>query len=162
MKKLSEVTPQRMRWLIGRVAELAEDGEELVGLEVVSFEDPDERQTMELDELLVFYGLAPNLGPIAEWGLAVHKRHIRVDPKRFQTSIPGVFAIGDISTYPGKKNLILSGFHETVLAAFAIQKHLDPDVKQRLEYTTTSSLMHKRLGVSGAVEKNYYSPDAPR
>jgi len=97
--------------------------------------------------LLVFFGLHPKLGPIAEWGLALEKRALRVDTEKFQTSVPGVFAIGDINTYPGKKKLILSGFHEAALAAFGIQHHLYPQKKQFLQYTTTSPVMHQRLGV---------------
>jgi thioredoxin reductase (NADPH) len=99
------------------------------------------------DQLLVFFGLHPKLGPIAEWGLALEKKALRVDPEKFQTSEPGVFAVGDINTYPGKKKLILSGFHEAALAAFAIQHHLYPQKKQFLQYTTTSPVMHQRLGV---------------
>jgi thioredoxin reductase (NADPH) len=102
---------------------------------------------LEADDLLVFFGLAPKLGPIAEWGLELDKKAIRVDTQRFQTSIPGVFAIGDINTYPGKKKLILSGFHEAALAAFAVQNYLYPAKKQFLQYTTTSPVMHQRLGV---------------
>jgi len=99
------------------------------------------------DQVLVFFGLHPKLGPIAEWGLALEKRALRVDTEKFQTSLPGVFAIGDINTYAGKKKLILSGFHEAALAAFAIQHHLYPQKKQFLQYTTTSPIMHQRLGV---------------
>ena len=95
----------------------------------------------------VFFGLHPKLGPIAEWGLALEKRALKVDTEKFQTSLPGVFAVGDINTYPGKKKLILSGFHEAALAAFAIQHHLYPQKKQFLQYTTTSPVMHQRLGV---------------
>ena len=102
---------------------------------------------VEADEVFVFWGLSPNLGPIADWGLDLDKRSIRVDTEKFQTSIPGVFAVGDINTYPGKKKLILSGFHEAALAAFAVQQHIHPEQKVRLQYTTTSPLMHKRLGV---------------
>ena len=72
---------------------------------------------------------------------------MQVDTERFQTSVPGIFAVGDINTYPGKKKLILSGFHEAALAAFAIKKHLDPEKKVHLQYTTTSPIMHKRLGL---------------
>jgi thioredoxin reductase (NADPH) len=75
---------------------------------------------------LVFFGLAPKLGPIANWGLELDKRAIRVDTEKFQSSIPGIFAIGDINTYPGKKKLILSAFHEAALAAFAVQHYLYP------------------------------------
>jgi thioredoxin reductase (NADPH) len=98
--------------------------------------------------VLVFFGLHPKLGPIAEWGLGIDKRAIQVDTEKFQTNIPGVFAIGDINTYPGKKKLILSGFHEAALAAFAIAHHLNPAKKVPLQYTTTSPIMHKRLGVA--------------
>jgi thioredoxin reductase (NADPH) len=99
------------------------------------------------DKLLVFFGLHPKLGPIAEWGLELEKKALKVDTEKFQTSQPGVFAVGDINTYPGKKKLILSGFHEAALAAFAIQHYLYPAKKQFLQYTTTSPIMHQRLGV---------------
>jgi len=102
---------------------------------------------LEAEQLLVFFGLHPKLGPIAEWGLALEKKALRVDAEKFQTSVPGVFAVGDINSYPGKKKLILSGFHEAALAAFAIQHHLYPQKKQFLQYTTTSPVMHQRLGV---------------
>jgi thioredoxin reductase (NADPH) len=104
-------------------------------------------QSLEAERLLVFFGLHPKLGPIAEWGLELEKKALRVDAEKFQTSLPGVFAVGDINTYPGKKKLILSGFHEAALAAFAIQHHLYPQKKQFLQYTTTSPVMHQRLGV---------------
>jgi len=102
---------------------------------------------LEADHLLVFFGLHPKLGPIAEWGLELEKKALKVDTERFQTSLPGVFAVGDINTYPGKKKLILSGFHEAALAAFGIQHHLYPQKRQFLQYTTTSPIMHQRLGV---------------
>ncbi len=107
-------------------------------------------ELLDAEHLLVFFGLAPKLGPIAEWGLDIDKRAIKVDTERFESNIPGVFAIGDINTYPGKKKLILSGFHEAALAAFAIQHHLYPAKKQFLQYTTTSPAMQKRLGVAVA------------
>ena len=114
----------------------------------VNIKTPDgATQSLAADQLLVFFGLHPKLGPIAEWGLALEKRVLRVDTEKFQTSLPGVYAVGDINTYPGKKKLILSGFHEAALAAFAIQHHLYPQKKQFLQYTTTSPVMHQRLGV---------------
>jgi thioredoxin reductase (NADPH) len=105
-------------------------------------------QDVPADHLLAFFGLHPKLGPIAEWGLELEKKAIKVDTAKFQTSVPGIFAIGDINTYPGKKKLILSGFHEAALAAFAIAEHLNPAKKVHLQYTTTSPIMQKRLGVA--------------
>jgi len=99
------------------------------------------------DQLLVFFGLHPKVGAIAAWGLELLFKALKVDTEKFQTSLAGVFAVGDINTYPGKKKLILSGFHEAALAAFAIQHHLYPQKKQFLQYTTTSPIMHQRLGV---------------
>jgi thioredoxin reductase (NADPH) len=107
-------------------------------------------ELLDAERLLVFFGLAPKLGPIAEWGLDIDKKAIKVDTEKFESNIPGVYAIGDINTYPGKKKLILSGFHEAALAAFAIQHHLYPAKKQFLQYTTTSPAMQKRLGVATA------------
>ncbi len=107
----------------------------------------DEVRTIAADRLLVFFGLSPKLGPIAEWGLEINRKTIGVDTERFETSIPGIFAIGDINNYPGKKKLILSGFHEAALAAFAAKSIIEPGKKVHLQYTTTSPIMHKRLGV---------------
>jgi thioredoxin reductase (NADPH) len=95
----------------------------------------------------VFWGLAPKLGPIAEWGLDLNRKTVNVDTEKFETNIPGIYAIGDINYYPGKKKLILSGFHEAALAAFAAKERLEPEKKVHLQYTTTSPLMHKRLGI---------------
>ena len=99
--------------------------------------------------MLVFWGLSPKLGPIANWGLQLNRKTIPVDTQRFQTSVPGIFAIGDINEYPGKKKLILSGFHEAALAAFAAKEYLSPGQKVHLQYTTTSPILQKRLGVTG-------------
>jgi thioredoxin reductase (NADPH) len=103
---------------------------------------------LEADHVLAFFGLHPKLGPIADWGFELDRKAIKVDTAKFQTSVPGIFAIGDINTYPGKKKLILSGFHEAALAAFAIAEHLNPAKKVHLQYTTTSPIMQKRLGVN--------------
>ncbi|TAM59609.1 MAG: NAD(P)/FAD-dependent oxidoreductase [Rhodanobacter sp.] len=105
-------------------------------------------QRIEASQLLVFWGLHPALGPIADWGLALDHHQLIVDTATFQTSTPGIFAVGDIGTYPGKKKLILSGFHEAALCAFAIREYLNPGEKVHLQYTTTSPLMRRRLGVS--------------
>jgi len=102
---------------------------------------------VELDHLLVFFGLSPKLGPMVDWPAARKKNQFIVDTEKFQTDQPGFYAIGDINWYPGKKKLILSGFHEAALAAFAIKEQLNPGKKASLQYTTTSTLMHERLGV---------------
>lgn len=110
--------------------------------------DEDKTQvTLPVDDLLVFFGLSPKLGPIENWDLALERKLITIDLSTFETSVPGIYAIGDINTYKNKKKLILSGFHEAALAAFAIKQSFDPDAKVNLQYTTTSPLMHERLGV---------------
>ena len=103
--------------------------------------------TVPVDDLLVFFGLSPKLGPVENWGLALERKLITINLATFETSVPGIYAIGDINTYEGKKKLILSGFHEAALAAFAIKQAFEPDKKVNLQYTTTSPLMHERLGV---------------
>ncbi len=104
-----------------------------------------------LDMLLVFFGLSPKLGPIAEWGLNLDRKQIVVDTEKFETSTPGIFAVGDINTYPGKKKLILSGFHEAALAAFGASPYVFPEKRVLLQYTTTSPKLHKVLGVESPV-----------
>lgn len=144
MKEL--VAAGRMEYVEGVAAAIkTEDGR----LTVVTLKRTDGQvQDVAADHLLAFFGLHPKLGPIAEWGFELEKKAIKVDTAKFQTSVPGIFAIGDINTYPGKKKLILSGFHEAALAAFAIAEHLNPAKKVHLQYTTTSPIMQKRLGVS--------------
>ena len=135
----------RIRHLEGVAASLLTNGKTLEGVCIKG----NDGTTHDLhgDQILVFFGLHPKLGPIAEWGLALERKALAVDTAMFQTSVPGIFAVGDINSYPGKKKLILSGFHEAALAAFGIQHHLFPQQKQFLQYTTTSPIMHKRLGV---------------
>jgi thioredoxin reductase (NADPH) len=106
---------------------------------------------LPLDMLLVFFGLSPKLGPIAEWGLGIDRKQLVVDTEKFETNIPGIFAVGDINTYPGKKKLILSGFHEAALAAFGAAHYVFPDKRILLQYTTTSPKLHKVLGVESPV-----------
>jgi thioredoxin reductase (NADPH) len=124
---------------------LGTDGGQLRSVDIKLRDDA--IRTLPADDLLVFFGLAPKLGPIAEWGLDINRKTINVDTERFETNIPGIFAIGDICQYPGKKKLILSGFHEAALAAFAAKAIIEPGKKVHLQYTTTSPIMHKRLGV---------------
>lgn len=136
----------KLSFHIGNVSNLETNDGSLKAVDVIH---PDRTETrFELDDLLVFFGLSPNLGPIAEWGLELDKKQIPVDTEKFETNIPGIYAIGDIATYPGKKKLILSGFHEAALAAFAIKARINPDEKIFLQYTTTSPIMHERLGVN--------------
>ena len=129
----------------GNVRAVVETDGKFEGLEIVGPEGA--THTILAEQVFVFWGLSPNLGPIADWGLDLDKRQVNVDTEKFQTSIPGIFAVGDINTYPGKKKLILSGFHEGALAAFGVQQHIHPEQKVRLQYTTTSPIMHKRLGI---------------
>lgn len=145
VRKMKELAGDQLTEIHAQVRSVFGHDGEFGGLEV---EAPDgQRQRIKVDEVYTFYGLSPNLGPIAEWGLELEKRQIRVDTEKFQTNVPGIFAVGDINEYPGKKKLILSGFHEAALAAFGVQQHLHPEQKVRLQYTTTSPIMHRRLGV---------------
>jgi len=134
-----------MRYIEAVAHSLLTQGEAFRGVRLKSLDG--QFHEVHADQALVFFGLHPKLGPIANWGLGIDKRAIHVDTEKFQTNIPGVFAVGDINTYPGKKKLILSGFHEAALAAFAVAHHLNPAKKVPLQYTTTSPIMHKRLGV---------------
>ncbi|MEM7046383.1 MAG: NAD(P)/FAD-dependent oxidoreductase [Pseudomonadota bacterium] len=104
-------------------------------------------QEVSCQALLAFYGLTMRLGPLADFGLALERQLVVVDTARFETSLPGVFAIGDINTYPGKLKLILSGFHEAALMAHAAFGVCRPDERLRFGYTTTSSDLKARLGV---------------
>ena len=134
-----------LNFMIGNVTNLLRDGNTLQQIEVTK---PDHSVVpIALDDLLVFFGLSPKLGPIADWGLSIERNQIATDTEKFETNVAGIYAIGDIATYPGKKKLILSGFHEAALAAFAIKARLNPDEKVHLQYTTTSPIMHERLGV---------------
>jgi thioredoxin reductase (NADPH) len=138
----------KLRFIEGVASGLRLGDGQLTGVDIKGADGS--TQAIDAEQLLVFFGLAPKLGPIAEWGLELDKRALKVDTEKFETSLPGVFAIGDINTYPGKKKLILSGFHEAALAAFAVQHYLYPAKKQFLQYTTTSPAMQKRLGVAAS------------
>ena len=142
------VAAGKMRLLEGSAVAIHQEAGKLTGLDVHTADG--QTRKVAVDHVFAFFGLHPKLGPIAEWGLELERKALKVDTEKFQTSVPGIFAIGDINTYPGKKKLILSGFHEAALAAFAIQHHLFPEKRQFLQYTTTSPIMQKRLGVGGA------------
>lgn len=130
--------------IIGKVSGYKADGD---AISAITVDVGGEERDIPCDAVLVFYGLAPKLGPIAEWGLDINRKTINVDTEKFETSTPGIYAVGDINFYPGKKKLILSGFHEAALAAFAAKERIEPEKKARLQYTTTSPLMHERLGI---------------
>jgi thioredoxin reductase (NADPH) len=135
----------RIGFVAGQASGIAQSGGRLTGL-VVTCNDGSMR-SLALDVLFVLLGWSPKLGPIAEWGLALERKQVVVDTERFETSAPGIFAVGDINTYPGKRKLIVSGFHEATLAAYAIAERIRPERAQPLLYTTTSPKLHRLLGV---------------
>jgi thioredoxin reductase (NADPH) len=135
----------QMQLMIGQISGFEEKDGVLTEVRVTSLDGVTRR--VPLDDLLVFFGLSPKLGPIADWGLQLERKQIAVDTEKFETSVPGIFAVGDINTYPGKKKLILSGFHEAALAAFGAARYVFPDKKIHLQYTTTSTQLHRVLGV---------------
>jgi thioredoxin reductase (NADPH) len=147
LQRLREVRASgRVAFIAGQPQSIAEDGDALSAL-VVLCSDGTTRM-VPLDVLFVLLGWSPKLGPIADWGLALEKKQLVVDTQRFETSTPGIFAVGDVNTYPGKQKLIVCGFHEATLAAFAVGERVWPDRAQPLQYTTTSSKLHKLLGVA--------------
>lgn len=136
----------KLQLIIGQITGLETSHDKLTQIAITDIDG--EIQKIGLDALLLFYGLSPKLGPIADWGLDIDRKQIAVDTACFQTSTPGIYAVGDINIYPGKKKLILSGFHEAALAAFAAAAYLAPEKQIQLQYTTTSPKLHKALGVS--------------
>ena len=122
------------------------EGDQILnGIEIEHGEGKIEK--IKTDYILSFFGLIMKLGPIADWGLNISNKTIPVDTEGFQTNKKGIFAIGDICTYPGKLKLILSGFHEAALAARACFKRARPNETYRFEFTTGSKSIHERLGV---------------
>ena len=114
--------------------------------------DDDSERAVPFDQMLVYQGLSPRLGPLAQWGLAMERKLLTVDPATCSTSEPGIFAVGDICHYPGKRKLIVCGFHEATLAGFAAAALLRPDTPVHVQYTTTSALLQHRLGVTPDVK----------
>jgi thioredoxin reductase (NADPH) len=145
--KMQELCDEfEMQFMVGQVTGMESVDDKLTELKVTGADGVTRR--MPLDMLLVFFGLSPKLGPIAEWGLDIERKQLKVvDTEKFETNVPGIFAVGDINTYPGKKKLILSGFHEAALAAFGAAPYIFPDKKIHMQYTTTSPKLHKILGV---------------
>jgi thioredoxin reductase (NADPH) len=138
-----------MQLLFGQITGFEERADKLVAVKVTGGDGV--TRVLPLDMLLVFFGLSPKLGPIADWGLGIDRKQVVVDTEKFETNVPGIFAVGDINTYPGKKKLILSGFHEAALAAFGASPYVFPDKRVLLQYTTTSPKLHKVLGVESPV-----------
>jgi len=147
MKQLCD--DYEMQFVVGQITGFEEDEGRLVRVKVTGSDGV--TRLMPLDMLLVFFGLSPRLGPIADWGLGIDRKQVVVDTEKFESSIPGIFAVGDINTYPGKKKLILSGFHEAALAAFGAAPYVFPEKRILLQYTTTSPKLHKVLGVESPV-----------
>lgn len=143
MRELCDAS--EMQFVVGQITGIEEAAGRLTGVMVTGSDGV--MSLVPLDVLLVFFGLSPKLGPIAQWGLALERKQIVVDTEKFETSTPGIFAVGDVNTYPGKKKLILSGFHEAALAAFGAAPYVFPDRHIQLQYTTTSTRLHKLLGV---------------
>jgi thioredoxin reductase (NADPH) len=136
----------KVKFLVAQIAGLEGADGQLSGVKLKS---PEAGEWVEpCDTLLPFYGLTMKLGPIADFGLNLHENHIAVDTEKFESSVPQIFAIGDINSYPGKLKLILSGFHEAALMAHQAFHYVYPDKKLRFQYTTSSSELQQRLKVA--------------
>ncbi len=139
------VADGKMDFVLGQVMSLeGENGQ--VRAARVKREDG-ETVSLACDAVLPFFGLTMKLGPVANWGIALDDELIPVDTEKFETNVPGIFAIGDINTYPGKLKLILSGFHEAALMAQKAHRYVYPDKKLTFQYTTSSTSLQKKLGV---------------
>ena len=147
MRELCEA--YEMQFVVGQATGFEEAGGKLTKLKITGSDGV--TRIVPLDMLLVFFGLSPKLGPIADWGLGIDRKQLVVDTEKFETTEPGIFAVGDINIYPGKKKLILSGFHEAALAAFGAAPYVFPEKRILLQYTTTSPKLHKVLGVETPV-----------
>jgi thioredoxin reductase (NADPH) len=139
------VADRKMRLEIGQVTGLHGSGAELEAVTIRGAGNAETR--VPCNRMLPFFGLTMKLGPVANWGLNLEENLIPVDTARFETSEKGIFAIGDINTYPGKLKLILSGFHEAALMSQAAHRIVYPDKKLMFQYTTSSSSLQKKLGV---------------
>ena len=137
----------RLKFVLGQVMKLHGEDGRLSGLTVRGPDGGPEKFQIEAERLLPFFGLTMKLGPVADWGLNLRENLIRVDTEKFETSEPGIFAIGDINWYPGKLKLILSGFHEAALMAQAAHRYVYPDKRVIFQYTTSSSNLQKKLGI---------------
>lgn len=136
----------KMDLMIGQVMSLK--GEDGVLTHAVVRGNDNQTVDVAADVMMPFFGLTMKLGPIAHWGIHLHENLIPVGTETFQTDVPAIFAIGDINSYPGKLKLILSGFHEAALAAQKAHRYVYPDKRLTFQYTTSSTSLQKKLGVS--------------
>ncbi len=142
----AHVADRSMDLLLGQVVSLeGRDGH--LSAAVVKHDDGT-TTAVACDVLLPFFGLTMKLGPVADWNLNLHENLVAVDTEKFESGSPGIFAVGDINTYPGKLKLILSGFHEAALAAQKIHRYVYPDKRLTFQYTTSSTSLQKKLGVA--------------
>ena len=144
-RMMALVEEGKMRFLVGQVSGLKGEDGALSGAVV---KGADGETEVAATRMLPFFGLTMKLGPIADWGLNLHENLIPVDTEKFETSEPGIFAIGDINWYPGKLKLILSGFHEAALMAQAAKRIVKPGERVVFQYTTSSTNLQKKLGVA--------------
>ena len=144
MRALCEA--QQMQFMVGQVAGFEAEDDRLRAVLVMG---PDGvTRTLAADVLLAFLGMSPKLGPIADWQIDIERKQLVVNTETYGTSVPGIFAVGDINTYPGKKKLILCGFHEATLAAYGALPFVYPGKDVFFQYTTTSPRLHAMLGVA--------------
>ena len=137
--KIDLKTPYVIEDLIGN--------DHIEGVVIKNFETK-ELENINCDEILFLFGLNKKLGPIADWGVDMEKKKISVDTEKFETSLPGIFAVGDINDYPGKLDLILCGFHETTLAVQEAFRRSYPGERVPFGYTTSNTKLQKKLGVT--------------
>jgi thioredoxin reductase (NADPH) len=140
------VASGKMDLKIGQVTSLEGEGGALSGAVMKGSDNAISK--IECDTMLPFFGLTMKLGPVANWGVALENNLVPVETAAFETNVPGIFAIGDINTYPGKLKLILSGFHEGALMAQKAHRYVYPDKRLVFQYTTSSSSLQKKLGVN--------------
>ncbi|GHF79053.1 NAD(P)/FAD-dependent oxidoreductase [Thalassotalea marina] len=133
----------KMQFLCGQVIDFKESNHRLTAIVVQSKDGV--KRVVSLDSLLVFFGLNPKPGPVEQWGLKMHNRSIVVDTANFESSVEGIYAVGDVNYYQGKRKLILSGFHEAALAAFSIKQTLSGEQHVATIYTTTNQKIVERL-----------------
>jgi len=140
------VADGKMDLKLGQVTGLEGENGKLTGAMVKG--NDNETFKVDCDTMLPFFGLTMKIGPLANWGVKLQNNLVPVDTEAFETNVPGIFAIGDINTYPGKLKLILSGFHEGALMAQKASRYVFPDKRVVFQYTTSSSSLQKKLGVS--------------